>query len=204
MKLAADRSVGTLDGLQFELKPLEIKTFVARVEWIAWIKEVSCPTLVCLSSLAAPVRYERRVAMSESVLWRNEELTLSRGARPRVHFIYISSRIATLWGQMFALRNNHYIIIYRAQHTFQCWCGIVTHLGIMPTTQDETYKSWSWYKYRPLLTELITRQELSSCNAWTESGHEAEYLSVGSGRTTSRWWALNMLWRGPVLTLSSA
>ena len=35
MKLAADRSVGTLDGLQFELKPLEIKTFVARVEWIA-------------------------------------------------------------------------------------------------------------------------------------------------------------------------
>ena len=89
MKLAADRSVGTLDGLQFELKPLEIKTFVARVEWIAWIKEVSCPTLVCLSSLAAPMRYERRVAMSESVLWRNEELTLSRGARPRVYFIYI-------------------------------------------------------------------------------------------------------------------
>ena len=35
MKLAADRSVGTLDGLQFEMKPLEIKTFVARVEWIA-------------------------------------------------------------------------------------------------------------------------------------------------------------------------
>ena len=41
-----------------------------------------------------------------------------------------------------------------------------------------------------------------AANAWTESGHE--YLSVGSGRTTSRWWALNMLWRGPVLTLSSA
>ena len=84
-------------------------------------------------------------------------------------------------------------------HTFQCWCGIVTHLGIMPTTQDETYKSWSWYKYRPLLTELITRQELSSSNVWTESGH-----GVASGRTTSRWWALNMPSRGPVLTLSSA
>ena len=68
MKLAADRSVGTLDGLQFELKPLEIKTFVARVEWIAWIKEVSCHTLVSQLML-------RRVmwtAMSESVLWRDD------------------------------------------------------------------------------------------------------------------------------------
>ena len=36
MKLAADRSVSALDGLQFQLTPMEIKTFVARVEWTQW------------------------------------------------------------------------------------------------------------------------------------------------------------------------
>ena len=33
MKLAGDRLVQTLDVLEFELNPLEIKTFVATVQW---------------------------------------------------------------------------------------------------------------------------------------------------------------------------
>ena len=34
MKLAGDRLVQTLDVLEFELNPLEIKTFVATVQWL--------------------------------------------------------------------------------------------------------------------------------------------------------------------------
>ena len=33
MKLAADRVVGEVDGLEIALEPLEIKTFVANVIW---------------------------------------------------------------------------------------------------------------------------------------------------------------------------
>lgn len=31
--LAADRSLGDLDTLEFDLDPLEIRTFVAKVNW---------------------------------------------------------------------------------------------------------------------------------------------------------------------------
>ena len=34
MKLAGDRLVRSLDVLEFELNPLEIKTFVATVQWL--------------------------------------------------------------------------------------------------------------------------------------------------------------------------
>ena len=33
MRLAADRPLGPLDGLQFQLTPMEIKTLVATVSW---------------------------------------------------------------------------------------------------------------------------------------------------------------------------
>ena len=83
-------------------------------------------------------------------------------------------------------------------HTFQCWCGIVTHLGIMPTRKMKlikVYHSISSFveEADSAGVELMVNGIRTQCQVW---GVGERHLGGGL------WSCDSQAWRGPVLTLA--